>query len=283
MMAPNPRRKVSRSSTVIERSAGTVSSSGLSRLRSTRRSASSGSGRLDRIVERQDAVVDQRHGAGGADGLGERGDAEDGVAPQRRRIVERGVAEHLDVDVVAAARPARRDRAARPLSTWAASRSCRRPQAGGVEAPLTPSWRARSCVATLAVECAPWRPSKTSSGSRGSPRGDGGRAARQPHVVRGRQGLRLGTPVLQGGSQAFRRHGAAGRPDPGRAHGRPRRQGGRARHGRKGFFTISHFDGYAAVLVQLRPWPRSRCARRWRTPGWPVRHRGWPVPSSASA
>ena len=46
---PNPSRNVSRSSTVMARAAGTVSSKGLSRLRSTRRSASSGnSGPRDR-------------------------------------------------------------------------------------------------------------------------------------------------------------------------------------------------------------------------------------------
>ena len=43
MMQPKPSRKVSRSSRVIGRRAGTVSSSALSRLRSTRRSTSSGS------------------------------------------------------------------------------------------------------------------------------------------------------------------------------------------------------------------------------------------------
>ena len=56
---------------------------------------------LHRVLEGQHAVVDEGHGAGGGDGLGDRGDAEDGVARQRRRIVESGGAEHLDVDVVA--------------------------------------------------------------------------------------------------------------------------------------------------------------------------------------
>ena len=51
--------------------------------------------------------------------------------------------------------------------------------------------------------------------------------------------------------------------------------------GRKGFFTISHFDGFAAVLVQFGRWPRRRCARHWRTPGSPARHRRSPARSWA--
>jgi len=62
-----------------------------------------GQPRLDRFVEPQPAVFHQDHRRGRGDGLGDRGDAEDGVAPHGRRIVERQRAELLHVDVVIAA------------------------------------------------------------------------------------------------------------------------------------------------------------------------------------
>ena len=74
----------------------------------------------------------------------------------------------------------------------------------------------------------------TSSGSSGAARGDRRRTARQPDVVRRRQGVRLGTPLLQGRPQAVRRHPATARPHPRAAHRRPGRQGGRAGHQHQG-------------------------------------------------
>ena len=38
--------------------------------------------------------------------------------------------------------------------------------------------------------------------------------------------------------------------------------------GQRGFFTIPHFNGYAAVLIQLKVAQKRPCARRWRTAGW---------------
>ena len=152
----------------MDRSAGTVSSSVLSRLRRTRRSASSGRNVSTGSSEREHAVVDQHHRGRRGDGLGQRGDAEDGVTPQRGRVLERAVPEHLDVDVV------RRDatRATRPrhlaaARRSAARRSCRRSTRCGVEpgCTVTPG-RAigGSCAATLAVGCGHGDACATSSG-----------------------------------------------------------------------------------------------------------------------
>jgi len=39
------------------------------------------------------------------------------------------------------------------------------------------------------------------------------------------------------------------------------------------FFTIPHFDGYSAVLIQLRRAPKGRCGTRLPTAGWRARRR----------
>ena len=83
----------------------------------------------------------------------------------------------------------------------------------------------------------------------------------------GRQGLRLGAAVQQGGHQAVRRPDPAGRADPGRARRGPRREGGGARRAPEAFFTIPHFDGYAAVLIQL-PKVAPQALRDAITDGW---------------
>ena len=43
--------------------------------------------------------------------------------------------------------------------------------------------------------------------------------------------------------------------------------------GRRGIFTIEHFDGYAAVLIQLKTVGRACCATRSSTAGSPRHHR----------
>jgi hypothetical protein len=114
MMMPKPSRKVSRSSTVMARADGdgvvqrALQAAQHAPLRQFREQ------QVDRIGERQDAVVHEQHCSRGGDRLGERGDAEDGVAWQRRRVIEGQAPEDLGVDVVAAGqqRHHRRDLAA---------------------------------------------------------------------------------------------------------------------------------------------------------------------------
>ena len=68
----------------------------------------------------------------------------------------------------------------------------------------------------------------------------------------GREGVRVGAAVQQGGPQALRRRDAAGRTDPRGVGRRPRSRRKRCSPANpKAFFTIPHFDGYAAILVQL--------------------------------
>ena len=45
----------------------------------------------------------------------------------------------------------------------------------------------------------------------------------------------------------------------------------------KAFFTIPHFDGYAAVLIQLKSSPKRRSRMQSSMAGWPVHQRSWPV------
>ena len=78
--------------------------------RSTRMSASSGSHLVDRIGQRQLAVLDQRHRCGDRDRLGHRGDAEDRVALHRQTRVDVAVAELVDLPHLAGM-PDQRDRA----------------------------------------------------------------------------------------------------------------------------------------------------------------------------
>jgi hypothetical protein len=58
--------------------------------------------RIDRVVETEPTLLHQDHGGGRSDGLGERGDAKDGVAPHRRGLPERDRAHRLHVHVVVA-------------------------------------------------------------------------------------------------------------------------------------------------------------------------------------
>ena len=95
-----------------------------------------------------------------------------------------------------------------PRSTSAASRSCSRLEPGGIESAVVrghrgaaPARRRYGRVGHGDVE----RRRATDLPARG----DRGRASRQPHLVRRRQGVRLGTPVLQGGPEALRRRRAA--------------------------------------------------------------------------
>ena len=66
-----------------------------------------------------------------------------------------------------------------------------------------------------------------------------------------RQGLRLGTPVLQGGPEALRRPPVPAGPILALRTADLEDKEAVLAEGRKGFFTIPHFDGFAAVLVQL--------------------------------
>ena len=45
----------------------------------------------------------------------------------------------------------------------------------------------------------------------------------------------------------------------------------------KGFFTIPHFDGYAAVLIQLKAVGKRACGRPSWTGGWPARRPSSPT------
>jgi hypothetical protein len=53
--------------------------------------------RIDRLVERQPAVVDRGHRRGGGDRLGHRRDPEDRVAAHRLAAAGGGGADHLDL------------------------------------------------------------------------------------------------------------------------------------------------------------------------------------------
>ena len=48
-------------------------------------------------------------------------------------------------------------------------------------------------------------------------------------------------------------------------------------------FTIPHFDGYSAVLVQLDKVTKQRCRTCWSTAGWHARRRSWRRNSSAGS
>ena len=56
---------------------------------------------IDGFVQAQQAFFDQRHRRGGGDGLGERGDPKDGVAPQGRVVGEGRRADGVDVHIIA--------------------------------------------------------------------------------------------------------------------------------------------------------------------------------------
>ena len=71
-------------------------------------------------------------------------------------------------------------------------------------------------------------------------------------MVRARQGLRLGAAVLEGGSEAVRRHAPPAGPILALCTADLDDKDALLATGAKGFFTIPHFEGYAAVLVQLR-------------------------------
>ncbi len=71
-------------------------------------------------------------------------------------------------------------------------------------------------------------------------------------MVRRRQGLCLGTPVLQGRSQRFDDTSPPSGPILTLRTADVADKEAVLATGTKGFFTIPHFDGYAAVLVQLR-------------------------------
>ena len=98
VLVPKPSRNESRSSTVIGRSAG----DGVVERRADRRQHPAigqlRQVRVDAVVEAQHAVVDEHHRQHGDDRLGDRGDAEDRVALQRRRVVDARRPEHGDVD-----------------------------------------------------------------------------------------------------------------------------------------------------------------------------------------
>ena len=79
-----------------------------------------------------------------------------------------------------------------------------------------------------------------------------GERVRQPQLVGVRQGIRLGASVQQGRPPPVRRRTTATRTDPGGAASRTSVKGGRARRSSRLRFTIPHFDGFAAVLIQLQ-------------------------------
>src|SRR5215467_16183225 len=66
-----------------------------------------------------------------------------------------------------------------------------------------------------------------------------------------RQGVRVGPAVQQGRPEAVRRSDAAAGTNTGRQGRRSQREEGCARRARRCFFTIPHFDGFSAVLIQF--------------------------------
>lgn len=94
-------------------------------------------------------------------------------------------------------------------------------------------------------------------------------ASRQAIVVRRRQGLRLGAVVQQGGHSPVRRcHPSEGPILALRVADLAEKE---AVLQAKAFFTIPHFGGYAAILIQLNAATNERCGRRSSTAGWRVR------------
>ena len=47
------------------------------------------------------------------------------------------------------------------------------------------------------------------------------------------------------------------------------------------FFTIPHFDGYAAILIELPQVPARSCRKPSPTAGWPRLQPSWPGSSSS--
>ena len=78
-----------------------------------------------------------------------------------------------------------------------------------------------------------------------------GEAPRAPDLGSRRQGVRLGAPVQQGGHQAVRRPAAAGGPILAIRTADLAEKEAILAAGAGAFFTIPHFDGYHAYLVQL--------------------------------
>src|SRR5216683_930986 len=80
---------------------------------------------VDGLLEAQEALFDQRHCGRGGDGLGERGDPEDGVAREGVSSTKDGVPMGsmctLSSQATRVTSPGRR-----PAATWAAIESCRR-------------------------------------------------------------------------------------------------------------------------------------------------------------
>jgi hypothetical protein len=97
---PNPMRDVSKSRTVIARTAGSVSSSCEDMAFSTLRFASSGSHGSIESSSRSLAFFHQNHCRHCRDGLRDGSDAEDRVTLYGRRMAERHCAERLYVNVV---------------------------------------------------------------------------------------------------------------------------------------------------------------------------------------
>ena len=122
------------------------------------------------------------------------------------------------------------------------------------------------------------------SNGAGAARGHRGRAARHTApgsspARRSRGSGRSARPTSSGSATTPRRTGRSWRSGS-RTSARRRRCSPR---NRRRFFTIPHFDGYAAVLIQLKRSPSGRCARRSSTAGWPARRRSWPSSISAAA
>ena len=95
-------------------------------------------------------------------------------------------------------------------------------------------------------------------------------ASRQSDVVRRRQGLRLGAAVQQGRHQAVRGRAPDGPILAVRVEDLGEKEAVLAAHP-KAFFTIPHFDGYAAVLIQLKQATKRPVRERSSTAGWRAR------------
>ena len=129
-----------------------------------------------------------------------------------------------------------------------------------------------------------WRASATSSDRVGAARGDARASATATGPGTSAGGPSPGSarsprPTSSGSATPRRRAG----PDPRPAHGRPRRQGGRAGHGHQGLLHHPALRGFAAVLVQLRAAHEEAAAGggRGRLAGL-CAGALWPAPSSAS-
>ena len=245
---------------MIARCAGTVSSRAPSRLRSTRRFASSGTSVSTGSPSARTPSSTNDMVAAAAIGLDS--DAMRKIASRRQwNAVTHGPrAERLDMDVVTAGHQ-RGHRWHRAVCNQTAQPVVQPGQPAGVEARGRRhddgSTGPRVTGATLPVGCARGDPPRRRAHDSSVARGARGRASRPPDVVRGREGLRLGTTVLQSRPAALRRGRAAPSACPGAADGRPGGEGGGA--GQRGP-RVLHDPALRRVRRRPRRAPRRHAA-----------------------